>query len=151
MGTDDEQGWSLCQQFMQACWQGNVDAVIEQLKGHCRQHGVDYEHPMKNCPHEPITTAIRYLTNNRNRMDYPRYRARGLPVTSAPMESFIKQMNHRVKGTEMFWDDPPGAEAMLTLRAAVISDDDRLGDYLTQRPGHPYRRRTTKTAPTTAT
>jgi hypothetical protein len=43
----------------------------------------------------------------------------------------------------MFWDDPAGAEAILHLRAAALSEDDRLNDYLLQRPGHPFRRRTT--------
>jgi len=43
-------------------------------------------------------------------MDYPRYRRLGLPVTSAPMESLVKQINTRVKGTEIFWDDPDGAD-----------------------------------------
>jgi hypothetical protein len=67
-------------------------------------------------------------------MDYPRYRRMGLPVTSAPMESLSKQINHRVKGTEMFWDDPDGAEAILQLRAAALSDDGRLERYLKTRP-----------------
>ena len=78
-------------------------------------------------------------------MDYPRYRRQGLPVTSAPMESLIKQINFRVKGTEMFWDDPEGAEAILHLRAAALSEDERLADYLSRRPGWPFVRRTTQT------
>ena len=59
-----------------------------------------------------------YLTNNRSRMDYSTYRRFGLPAASSPMESLVKQINLRVKGTEMFWDDPAGAEAILLLRAA---------------------------------
>jgi len=95
-------------------------------------------------PVKPLYDAIRYLTNNRQRMDYPRYRQLGLPVTSAPMESLIKQINHRVKGTEMFWDDPDGAEAILQLRAAALSEDGRLQRYLQTRPGWPFARRTTQ-------
>lgn len=76
-------------------------------------------------------------------MDYPRYRSLGLPVTSAPMESLIKPINHRVKGTEMFWGDPQGAEAILHLRAAALCEDDRLDRHLAQRPGWPFQRRTT--------
>ena len=85
--------------------------------------------------------AARYLRNNRARMDYPRYRREGLPITSSPMESLIKQINHRVKGSEMFWNAPAGAEAILQLRAASLSEDDRLDRYLRQRPGHPLTRR----------
>ena len=97
-----------------------------------------------DAPHKPILDAIRYLTNNRSRMYYPRYRQLGLLVTSAPMKSLIKQINTRVKGTEMFWDDPDGAEAILQIRAAAISDDGRLDDYLTRRPGWPFQRRTSE-------
>jgi len=74
-------------------------------------------------------------------MDYPRYRCQGLPITSSPMESLIKQINQRVKGTEMFWLQPVGAEAILQIRAASLSKDGRLQDYLSQRPGYPFTRR----------
>ena len=46
------------------------------------------------------------------------------------MESLVKEMNCRVKGTEMFWNHPQGAEAILQVRAAALSDDDRLSKYL---------------------
>jgi hypothetical protein len=84
---------------------------------------------------EAVADAVRYLTNNRQRMDYPRYRREGLPVTSALMESLVKEMNCRVKGTEMFWNDPSGAEAILQVRAAALCDDDRLARHLATRPG----------------
>ena len=96
-------------------------------------------------PLKPVTDAARYLGNNLKRMDYPRYRRLGLPVTSAPMESLIKQMNARVKGTEMFWDDPEGAESILHIRAAALSEDGRLDDYLATRPGYTFLRRSTLT------
>jgi len=44
-------------------------------------------------------------------------------------------MNHRIKGTEMFWNNPAGAEAILQIRSASLSDDDRLVRLLTKRPG----------------
>jgi hypothetical protein len=74
-------------------------------------------------------------------MNYPRYRQAGLPVTTAWMESLVKEMNHRVKGTEMFWNDPDGAEAILQVRAAVLSEDDRLARHLRQRLGSPFSKR----------
>ena len=67
-------------------------------------------------------------------MDYPRYRRLGFPVTSVPMESLIKQINFRVKGTEMFWDDPAGAEAILHIRSAALSEDNRLADIYPTAP-----------------
>jgi len=56
------------------------------------------------------------------------------------MESLIKQINYRVKGTEMFWNDPAGAEVILPVRAAALSDDCRLSKHLQTRPGSPFTR-----------
>ena len=78
-----------------------------------------------------------------DRVDYPRYRRLGLPVTSTLMESLVKEFNLRVKGTEKFWNDPQGAEAILTVRAALLSEDDRFDRFFAQRPGCRYRRRQT--------
>ena len=54
-------------------------------------------------------------------MDYPRYRCLGLPISSAPVESTIKQLNRRVKGSEKFWSEG-GSESVLQLRADQLSD-----------------------------
>lgn len=137
------EGWATYVRFVTLCWQGRVDEVIEELRRICQDRGIPLEEKLADDdPGQAIADAVRYLTNNRMRMDYPKYRQRGLPVTSAPMESLIKQINLRVKGTEMFWDDPDGAEAILHLRAAILSEDSRLDDYLANRPGYPFTRRT---------
>jgi hypothetical protein len=39
-----------------------------------------------------------------------------------------------------FWNNPEGAEAILQLRAAVLSDDDRLRTFILSRPGSATRR-----------
>jgi hypothetical protein len=143
LASDDREGWSTYVRLVTLCWQGQVDQVIQELQAACRERNIDLEEVQDDDPHKPLRDAIRYLTNNQPRMDYPQYRRLGLPVTSAPMESLIKQMNLRVKGTEMFWDDPDGAEAILHLRAATLSEDGRLDDYLSKRPGWPFHRRTT--------
>ena len=82
--------------------------------------------------------TIGYLTNNQGRMDYPRYRRAGLPTCSGLVESLIKQFNRRVKGTEKFWN-PTGGETILQLRAAYLSEDDRLAKHLKSRPISPFR------------
>lgn len=66
---------------------------------------------------------------------------RALPVATVWMESLVKEINDRVKGTEMFWNDPEGAEAILQVRAAALSDDDRLIRHLQTRPGCSFTRR----------
>jgi hypothetical protein len=53
----------------------------------------------------------------------------------------VKEVNYRAKGTEMFWNDPEGAEAILQVRAAALSDDERLVRHLDNRPGYPFTRR----------
>ena len=147
LGLPEADAWEMYVRFVTWCWQGRVKAVIEELTAACADRDIDLEAGVPQGDlHEPLTDAIRYLQNNRTRMDYPRYRRLGLPVTSAPMESLIKQIGQRVKGTEMFWDDPHGAEAILHIRAAVLCDDNRLDDYLRLRPGCPFVRRSTQPA-----
>ena len=77
-------------------------------------------------PREIVRRSLGYLTNNRQRMNYPDYRCQGLPVTSTLMESLIKEMNYRVKGSEKFWNNPAGANQILAVKAAALSEDTRL-------------------------
>jgi hypothetical protein len=92
-------------------------------------------------PREVVRQTRVYLGNNQSRMAYPRYRREGLPVTSSLVESLVGEFNARVKGPQKYWNRPEGAEGILQVRAAVLSEDDRLGRYFAQRPGSPYRRR----------
>lgn len=140
--ADDARRWSRYLEFAESIWQGRVDEVIEALRAELTARCVNADEGVADdSPHEPLVTAARYLAHNRERMDYPRYRSHGMPITSAPMESLIKQINHRVKGTEMTWNAPQGAEAILQTRAASLCEDGRLDIYLRQRPGHPLTRR----------
>jgi hypothetical protein len=144
MEDDPDDAWQLYLTLATLCWQGECAEVIEQLADWLKAQGVAPpwdiapEHPLR-----PLVDAWRYLGNNRQRMEYPSYRRQGLPVTSSLMESLVKQINLRVKGTEMFWNRPAGAERILQIRAAILSDDDRLDRYLKKRPGCPYVRRST--------
>jgi hypothetical protein len=92
-------------------------------------------------PRVALAAALSYLRNNAGRMDYPRYRREGLPTTSSLVESLVGQFNARVKGQQKFWTRPDGAEAVLQVRAALLSEDGRLDRYFAERPGSPYRRR----------
>jgi hypothetical protein len=49
--------------------------------------------------------------------------------------------NTRVKARQKFWNRPEGAEDILQLRAALLSEDDGLGRHFAERPGCPYRRK----------
>jgi hypothetical protein len=68
----------------------------------------------------------------------------GLSTTSAWMELTVKEVNDRIKGTEKFWNNPEGAEAILHLRTARLSDDGRLARFLERRSGSPTVRRATE-------
>lgn len=54
-------------------------------------------------------------------MNYPAYRNQGLPITSAHMESTVKQINRRVKGSEKFWTKA-GGEDLAQLSADKLCD-----------------------------
>ena len=142
--ADDESRWARYLQLAEACWQGRAAELVEQLLAELAARGVAPGEALpEGSPHQPLADAARYFHNNAERMNYPCYRREGLPITSAPMEALIKQINFRVKGTEMFCNDPDGAEAILQLRSASLSEDSRLDDYLKTRPGSAYVRRTT--------
>jgi hypothetical protein len=133
--------WPRSVQGMTACWPGRTGAVVTALQTRAQERGLGP--PAADAPEtDPgvvVARTITYLTNNLGHRDYPRYRRMGLPVTSAAVEALIKEVNYRVKGTEKFWNHPAGAEAILQVRVAMLSDDDRLDDFLAARPGSPHR------------
>jgi hypothetical protein len=131
--------WQQYVEWAAACWQGRVADVIAQLEQwQAEQEPLPDEHAADNDPRRIVASTITYLNNNRSRMDYPNYRRQGLPVTSSLAESLVKQISKRVKGTEMFWDDGASGEAILQLRAAVISDGTPLADFIATRPISPF-------------
>jgi hypothetical protein len=142
VGGSEEQRWSLYLEWLRACWQGRVGLVIEALASWQGQLGPPPgQDDNDSDPRRLVAEALTYLSNNQSRMDYPRYRREGLPVTSSLVESLVGEFNARVKGREKFWNRPEGAEAILQVRAALLSEDDRLARHFAQRPGSPYRRR----------
>ena len=134
--------WQMYVGWMTQCWQGQVKEVIAAMQARLSQMEPvgDKEKLSPTDPREMLRRTIGYLQNNEDRMNYPEYRKAGLPVTSSMVESLIKDFNYRVKGTEKFWDNPKGAEAILQLRAAVLSDEDLLRVHLESRPGCATRR-----------
>lgn len=148
-GKGDE-AWENYMRWMTLVWQGNASEVIDELVVHQSRLGEAPSEAEDDDPREQLRRIIGYLRNNHDRMHYARYRCEGLPTTSAWMESAVKEINMRTKGTEMFWNNPEGAEAILQIRAASLSDDDRLARFLAHRPGSARRRRVRQTATTAA-
>jgi hypothetical protein len=140
--TGAQECWALFQTWAEACWQGRVGEVIEQMRARGDSLGPlpegEAERLADDDPRKILAQELGYLERNQQRMDYPRYRQQGLPFTSSHMESTVKLFNRRVKGTEKFWGEP-GAEAILQLRAAFLTEDDRLGRHLKTRPCSAFR------------
>lgn len=71
-----------------------------------------------------LWTHIHYIEEYQGRMDYPRYRAQGLPISSGHVEAACKRLGVRMKGANKRWT-PQGAEAMATLIAERACEDGR--------------------------
>ena len=136
-----EQAWQSYTRWMTTIWQGKAIEVIQDLKEHQKTIGFPEADTPEDDPREQLRIVIQYLENNLDRMHYDKYRMQGLPTTSAWMESAVKEVNYRTKGTEMFWNNPTGAEAILQIRAASLSDDSRLSRFLAGRAGSATVRR----------
>jgi hypothetical protein len=140
--SDVEARWELFQGWSESCWKGHVGVVIEELRLRCEIPrilcGDDLSVLAEDDPMRVIGRVIGYLEGNRKRMDYPSYRRQGLPWTTSHVESTVKVFNRRVKGSEKFWGTS-GAEAMLQIRAAFLSEDGRLDRHMKEQPCLPFR------------
>lgn len=127
-------------------WEGSVDDVIDELTVYSGKLGPAAENPRSDDPREVVRTSLVYYQNHAARMDYPSYRRAGLPLTSSLMESTVKQVSRRVKGTEKFWSSA-GGEAMLRLRAESLSDAQPLRRHLQNRARRTIGTRRYRTQP----
>lgn len=121
-GSNAARGWKTYAAWLRLAWSGKVGELLTQLRA--ASAVLAKRGPSAADRKRVVDETLTYVTNNRERMDYPEYRRLGLPISSAPVESTIKQINRRMKGSEKFWLTG-GAEAMLQLRAAQLSDDGR--------------------------
>jgi hypothetical protein len=129
-GREHDEGWLLYRDWAQWLWSGQVDRVIATLTARQAEVGLPAEKET-GTPQAQVAESLRYLTNQRSRMDYAEYRRQGLPITSSYVESTIKQVNRRMKGTEKFWS--VGVNAMLTLVADQLSETNVIPNFWTRR------------------
>jgi hypothetical protein len=141
VGNSEPQRWAIYDRWLRTIWQGGVPEVIAELE--LWQGRVGIPPPGETLkpldPRRVVAEALSYFRNNQSRMDYPRYRRCGLPITSSLAESLVGDFNARVKSRQQYWNRPDGPEPILQLRAAVLSEDERLERFFAQRPGNPYR------------
>jgi hypothetical protein len=125
-GSDAARG--LYVEWIGLAWAGQVVALLAAPQVVQDRLGPPPRGAKEGDPRRVVAETIGYVRNNRKRMDYPQYRRLGLPISSAAVESTIKRMNRRIKGSEKFWLTH-GAEAVAQVRAAYLSEDDRVDRY----------------------
>jgi hypothetical protein len=126
-------GWREYLQWAQWLWEGSIDLLIKAIAARSQALGPASEGD-ETSPAAIVAKTLRYLQNQRTRMKYHQYRQLGLPITSSHIEATIKQINRRVKGTEKFWNQ--GAEPLLVLAAAHLSETNRLDRFWRNRRNH---------------
>ena len=117
-GNEIGQQWAKNQR--EALDEGRVEDLIAAL----RSHGETCEEARKNAE---------YFSTNRERMNYPKFRAMGLCVASGVVEGGCKHIvGARLKQGGMRWT-VAGANAIIALRCAIESN--RFDDFWERRAG----------------
>ncbi len=98
-GRTEKDGTRIYHQWVSWLWSGEVSQVIRALAKRQSELGVPTEEDGPTSPRQIVSGALTYLQNQQSRMNYPLYRKLGLPITSSHMESAIKELNFRMKGT----------------------------------------------------
>lgn len=142
--SDEPARWDLFVRRAGLIWQGKVEQVLVELRADQEAIGLPPQDCEEKDPRKVVAETIHYFEANASRMRYPQYRLEGLPVTSAHMESYVKEVNYRVKGTSKFFDDGASGEAILEIRSQALCDDDRLERHLADRPGYVFNPNTRK-------
>ena len=131
-GRPQAEGTEVYRRWIQATWSGQVATVLAELEARSAALGP----PPSDCgdsdPRKLVVDSLRYLKNNAGRMRYDDYRRQGLPIMSSAVESVIKMLNKRVKGSEKFWSEP-GAEAILQLRADFLGETETMSRFWMER------------------
>lgn len=93
--------------------------------GYVQNHLYDLasHYPCQPGKQAEILKAARFFWKHQKKMDYPRYLAEEWPIGSGPMESFCKQLGHRLKGAEMRWNLAPVTPmAMLVSNWCILAE-----------------------------
>ena len=114
-GRPPSDSWPIYRRWITWIWSGEVSQVIAELAARQDELGLPTDADGDTSPRRIVSDALTYLQNQQSRMNYPEYRRLGLPLTSSHMESTIKELNQRLKGSEKFWSKP-GGEAVLPLK-----------------------------------
>jgi hypothetical protein len=128
------EGVEVYKRWIQAVWSGQVATVLTELEVRSAELGLPPPECVDSDPRQLVFESLRYLKNNAERMRYDQYRRQGLPIMTSAVESVIKMINKRVKGSEKFWSEP-GAEAILQLRADSLGETETMSRFWLEREG----------------
>jgi hypothetical protein len=126
------EGVEIYKRWIQAVWSGQVATILPELEARSAELGSPPPECVDSDPRKLVFESLRYLKNNAERMRYDQYRRQGLPIMTSAVESVIKMINKRVKGSEKFWSEP-GAEAILQLRADYLGETETMGRFWLER------------------
>lgn len=132
-GKPSRTGWLVYDRWIHWIWSGQVAMVIQELESRQQELGFPTDDDGVTSHRQIVAATLTYLRNQQSRMDYPKYRRQGLPITSSHIESTIKELNFRIKGSEKFWSDD-GGEAILQLKADSLCDSEPLTKFWNNRP-----------------
>ena len=114
-------------------WKGRLEPLFKELARVCETQGPA---PPKAPPENPrriLATNLEYFRTNREGMDYAAFRRRGWPLGSGIVESTVKQVGRRVKGSEKHWG-VPGVESTLQVVTHLIADDGAWDRFWNRHP-----------------
>lgn len=131
-GGDTPENWNRYRTWAQWLWEGNTQKIIDQLIEQQKKIGLPRDDEAEGTSRQRTHETLRYLQNQKSRTRYAEYRRRGLPITSCYIESTIKQINRRVKGSEKFWSS--AAEEILQLTADHLGQTESETEFWRQRP-----------------
>ena len=137
------EGAAIYKRWIQVAWSGQVATILPELEARSAELGSPPPECGDSDPRKLVYESLRYLKNNAERMRYDQYRRQGLPIMTSAVESVIKMINRRVKGSEKFWSEP-GAEAILQLKADCLGETETMNRFWLEREAQasshrPYR------------
>jgi len=96
VGGPAEKSWARYEKWLCWAWGGEREKLLTALTKASTHAGTPRKSAPESDPRCVLASARTYVVNNLDKMDYPRYRRLGLPTSSAPVESEVKQFNRRV-------------------------------------------------------
>jgi len=117
-GTDSDYGKRWGKELRDDLEAGEIDAILEKLEPY-----LDDFKEAKSCR--------KYLINNRERLNYPKFKKMGLSTSSGIVESGCRHViGARVKQSGMHWT-VDGANSIIALRCSMLSG--RFDDFMIKR------------------